>query len=84
MTLAQRVGGMLRDVRESRGLSRKAAAAELGWTDVALLQIETGQDNPTLGRLEKVAEVYAVDLVILAAPVPTTEEVADATPTPTP
>lgn len=64
--LARQVGDALSAARESRGLSRRALAAELGLADTTLLALEHGRANPTLGRLEQVADGYGVVFAIEA------------------
>lgn len=52
--LAEQVGEVLAEARGER--SRYAIAEALGWASpVNLLRLESGEDNPTLKRLEEVA-----------------------------
>lgn len=67
-TLAEQVGRLLAAMREASGISRRGLAQELGISDTSLLEIEHGRANPTLDRLERLAEGYGVTLAITATP----------------
>ena len=77
MSLAADIGVQLAAARTTAGTSRRALAAELGVADTTLLEVERGDANPTLRRLEELAAGYGVTITITATPT-TTEE----TPTP--
>lgn len=76
LSLAEAVGSVLRSYRETRGLSQVDAAKILGISAPGLHAIEAGKANPTLDRLERIAEAYDVVLVVGVARRPA-EEVAD-------
>jgi len=56
------LGGRLRALRSSRGLSLRAAAALAGVTPGALSQIETGKNSPSVSTLKKVLGAVGVSL----------------------
>lgn len=66
--LATQVGRLLASMREATGVSRRALAQELGLADTTLLEVEHGRANPTLARLETLAEGYGIELTISARP----------------
>lgn len=70
--LAVEVGELLAKVRADQSLSRRALARYMGEADTTLLEIERGDANPTLERLEKVAAAYGVRLRVTAEVVRTT------------
>jgi len=63
-TLAEQVGDALRSARGDR--SQRSVARSLGIAGSTLNEIEQGRDNPTLDRLERLAEGYGVRLRIVA------------------
>lgn len=68
MTLAEQVGVELERIRNGR--SRRELAEMLGCAPQVLLRLERGDANPTLARLERVAAVYGIELVVKAKPRP--------------
>jgi transcriptional regulator with XRE-family HTH domain len=67
-TLAQ-LGAAIRKLREGRGLSIEALAAEADLHTMSVSRIERGKQNPTwlaLSRLAEVLDVEVLDLVRLA------------------
>ena len=56
---------MLRQIRETRGLSLRALADKAGVTYVALLRMELGQTDPRLGTLRKLAKALRVTVADL-------------------
>lgn len=68
MTLAEEVGAALEAARGDR--TRRQLAADNNISNTALLNIEHGRANPTLERLERLAEAYGVRLHITAEPLP--------------
>lgn len=72
--LAEAVGRALAEHRGRSGRSLKQIGDELGVAAASLSNIERGRDNPTLGRLERIAEAYGASLSIGL------EEVVDGTP----
>jgi transcriptional regulator with XRE-family HTH domain len=66
MTLAAELGRILTQHREARGLSRKALADAHGLAANTLREVEMGQANPTLGRVEELArDVYEVTVAVV-------------------
>ncbi len=63
-TLAERVGAALAAARGNR--PRRELAREVGIASQTLLKIESGRENLTLARLERVAEGYGVELEVVA------------------
>jgi transcriptional regulator with XRE-family HTH domain len=74
--LAARLGAALREAREARGVSRRAFARSVqskhrsaapGATIAhgSLREIELGTANPTLAKVEEVADLYDVDVEIV-------------------
>lgn len=59
------VGARIRALRESRGLSLSALAAEAGIGKGTLSELETGQRNPTLDTLYAVATPLGVPMAAL-------------------
>ena len=53
-------------IRESRGLTQRAAAEKLSITPVHLCNIEKGKAHPSHELLRKYREVMGVDLYVLA------------------
>lgn len=68
MTLAADIGAQLAAARTASGRSRRALAAELGLADTTLLEVERGDANPTLRRLEELAAGYGLTITITATP----------------
>lgn len=65
-TLAATVGAALKAARGSRTLRELARTGGLSHT--TLYELEQGENNPTLARLERTARLYGVRLVITAIP----------------
>lgn len=63
--LAERIGQALTARRAELGLSRRALAERAGVSNVTLLNLEHGRANPTLARLERVADAYGIDALEL-------------------
>jgi transcriptional regulator with XRE-family HTH domain len=61
-SLAEQAGILLADFRLAAGFSRRDMARKLGVADTTLLELEAGRANPTVGRLEKVAKAYGIEL----------------------
>ncbi len=60
------VGESARELREQIGLSQKAAADELGISNVHLCNIEKNNANPSPELLAKIRERWGVDLYVFA------------------
>ena len=61
-TLARMVGAELERARGDR--SHKEIADALGWSKASVVGLEQGRANPTLARLEAVADVYGIEFVV--------------------
>lgn len=66
--LLLRLGGNVRALRKARGWSRKDLAARTGISERFLADVETGVANPSLLRLQTLAQTFAVELTALLAP----------------
>lgn len=64
--LAEQFGKSLATARESLGLSQRAAARELNIAGNTLRELELGIANPTLARVEDVAERLGLVVEITA------------------
>jgi len=65
MTIEERIGGRLRDLREDRSLSLKDVAMQTGISISNLSRIETGKQSFSIGTLSRICDVLgaAVDVV---------------------
>lgn len=63
MTLADQLGKALTEARGDR--SRRQVAAELGIAGNTLRELEHGLANPTLRRVEEVAEALNLDVELV-------------------
>ena len=62
----KRVGRMIKQLREAKGMSQKALAERVKVTDAYIAMIETGKrKNPSLPVLRRLAKVLGVDLAEL-------------------
>ena len=64
---------MLRQIRETQGLSQRALAAKAGITQAALFRLESGETDPrllTLRRLAKVLGVTVAEIIGEGKPTP--------------
>lgn len=62
----KRVGRMIKQLREAKGMSQKALAERVQVTDAYIAMIETGKrKNPSLPVLRRLAKVLGVDLAEL-------------------
>jgi transcriptional regulator with XRE-family HTH domain len=61
-TLARQFGAILAAAREARGLSMNALARELEVSTVTLHGYEHGRGNPTLKKVQALAEQYGVEV----------------------
>lgn len=63
MTGDARLGGVLREMREARGITLKAAAEALGTERHATIsEIETGRRNISFAEMVRLSEAYGVTL----------------------
>lgn len=61
------IGGMLKSLREERGLSLRGLAADTGITKSCLWQLESGlANNPSFIIIKKLSDFYSVSLDYLA------------------
>jgi transcriptional regulator with XRE-family HTH domain len=58
----QTIGYRIRKLRESKDYSQQNMAGELGISTSAYSKIETGKTDPSVGRVEKIAEILDVDV----------------------
>lgn len=61
-----KLGRTIRDLREARGLTQRAAAEVLGITDVYLCNLERDKARPSADLLAKIYEKWKVDLYVLS------------------
>lgn len=59
--LQRHVGDAIRGIRESRGLTQEAFAAQIGYDRSYYGKIERGERNLSLRALEQLAEALGVD-----------------------
>lgn len=62
--LAVDAGELLQAARQADGLSRRAKAAAIGVAPPTLREVELGEANPTVERLEAIGREYGVQFVI--------------------
>lgn len=62
-SLSEQAGAVIRAARGDR--SQRATARELGIAANTLNELELGRDNPTLARLERVADALGIRLAIV-------------------
>ena len=62
--LTEQLGAGLRRVREARGRSQRGQAADLGIAGNTLRELEEGTANPTLDRIERLADDLGVEVTI--------------------
>lgn len=62
--LAHQLGEGLTKAREAAGKSQRAQARELGIAGNTLRELELGLANPTLGRIEELADELGVNVRI--------------------
>lgn len=68
--LGVRIGRRLAELREGQGMSRKGLAARAGVRDTTLMELERGEANPTLKRLEELLALYGTTLEEVARALP--------------
>ncbi|WP_020393443.1 helix-turn-helix domain-containing protein [Kribbella catacumbae] len=68
LNLAQQLGRILSQARTDKGLSMNAMARQLGVAVPTLHQYEHGRGNPTLTKVQDLAEQYGVQLEIRLVP----------------
>jgi len=63
-SLAARVGELVREARESAGLSQRELARRAGTTQAVISRIEMGSVGATLTTLQRIATSLGVDLEV--------------------
>ncbi|MEG1971474.1 MAG: helix-turn-helix transcriptional regulator [Burkholderiaceae bacterium] len=66
--LARQLGDGLTAIREAQGVGRDTVADGLGISKVTLRELEVGLANPTLARIERVADGLDVEVTITVKP----------------
>lgn len=66
--LARQLGAALTTARERAGRSQRAQARELGVAGNTLRELELGLANPTLGRIEDLADGLDLDVELKVKP----------------
>ena len=56
------LGTRIRDLRKSRGISQEDLAFQAKMTRTYLAQIENGKVNPSIGKINKIAESLNISL----------------------
>lgn len=64
-TLAQRLGGRVRDLRLAKGYTQEAFADRCGFFRTYLSRVETGRANPTLNAIEVIASALGLTVAEL-------------------
>jgi transcriptional regulator with XRE-family HTH domain len=52
----------IRQLRDLTGLNYREFASRCGYTGQAIQQVEAGKSRPSVAFLERIAEVYGVDI----------------------
>ena len=65
---AAELGQRIREVRDARGMSRRALATRLGIREEAIRGYERGQYRPKFERLLQLCEVLDIDMALLLTP----------------
>lgn len=68
MSLADQLGRALVEARQRSGKSRRQAAAELSVAPNTLRELELGLANPTLRRVEDLADELKLDVELRVRP----------------
>jgi len=61
-TIAQRVGKVVRDLRQEAGMSQVVFSEKCGFYQTYLSRLENGQANPTLNALEVIAKAFGMSI----------------------
>ena len=64
-SLAQRLGGRVRDLRRAKGYTQEAFADRCGFFRTYLSRVETGRANPTLNAIEVIASALGLTVAEL-------------------
>lgn len=70
MNARTRIAWNLRQIRSSQGITQENLAVDANVERTAISGIETGDYNPTIDLLERLAEALSVDIVDLVSKVP--------------
>ena len=65
LSLAQRFGARVRDLRLAKGYTQEAFADRCGFFRTYLSRIETGRANPTLNAIEVIADALGLSITEL-------------------
>lgn len=60
------IGDVARELRETLGISQRAAAEKLGISSVHLCNIEKGKSAPSPALLDRYHELWGIDLYVFA------------------
>ncbi|KAB2727995.1 helix-turn-helix domain-containing protein [Brucella anthropi] len=70
MNARTRIAWNLRQIRSSQGITQENLAVDANVDRTAISGIETGDYNPTIDLLERLAEALSVDIADLVSQVP--------------
>ncbi|MFE0233340.1 helix-turn-helix domain-containing protein [Brucella anthropi] len=70
MNARTRIAWNLRQIRSSQGITQENLAVDANVDRTAISGIETGDYNPTIDLLERLAEALSIDIVDLVSKVP--------------
>ena len=70
MNARTRIAWNLRQIRSSQGITQENLSVDANVDRTAISGIETGDYNPTIDLLERLAEALSVDIVDLVSKVP--------------
>lgn len=68
ISVRERLGRNVRCFRERQGLSQEKLSAQAGLTQPFLSQLENGLTNVSLDNIERLANIFGVDVIELLAP----------------
>ena len=67
-TLAAQLGAALAAAREASGKTQRGQARDLGIASTTLRELELGHANPTLGRVEALADALDLTVTLTVTP----------------
>ncbi|KAB2662047.1 helix-turn-helix transcriptional regulator [Brucella tritici] len=70
MNARTRIAWNLRQIRSNQGITQENLAVDANVDRTAISGIETGDYNPTIDLLERLAEALSIDIVDLVSKVP--------------
>lgn len=62
VTIAEAAGRLVRTAREEAGITQQELAQQLGWTQPAISQVETGTTNLSVTTLERILDALGYSL----------------------